>query len=1008
MQLIILLILLIFIIPLSSSVFTFAFTFYLPSKLTSSFRKRTKMVPHRWSCKDDDDDVDDDDGCDSSVVSRDDKWAFVSSTKITATTQHTNHFPAVHLMHSSQFGNVYNIDLNDDDNDDDNNIHRQVKPRHQCMDGESSSRYVFQLGMLKNVMRRNSMNRIGNDDGDDGDDDDDDVTTNSRDDKILCLHRHKIWWMKPVFVTHAHDGDNDDDGCKMIIPPETIFILYKDKEMKDVEVNDDNGVQETDGIYRLILPLILPDGNGCTSCSLRSSAVDTNSIELHSETGGKVALYCGAGLNPFTLIEDGIRVASLLSRPAHKETDPTFTTKSSINSTAIIPTRTKDCILPPFAQKLGFCTWNAFYTQLNGEKIISAVQTLQQKDIPVKWMIIDDGWQHTTNDYADDGMQWGERLLSVHRSSPLKFTPEERVHIGNIEEAKAPLLSLSTTVAKLKLPKQSSPDFLSNAIESNEGCGLDHVFAWHALSGYWLGLSSEIENDSYVGPKTSLYYPHFSSSIIENDASLIKELSIQEGIGIAENATLFYNQYHSYLESCGFDGVKVDAQGVSGVLKPYRASRQESDKFDNEPHRHYVSHHLQNALASSVNTSFSEKLSKRYKNEQDINGELQYSSNIIMCMCHSPDIIYRLSHLYPNSKPLMRASDDFYPKNDYCHGSHLVACAFNSLLLGGFAIPDWDMFWTQSTISGEMHAMARAISGGPIYFSDKPDEANPSIIERLACKNGMILPCCNYARPTRKSILNDPLAKDCSPLILWNQNGADINQDDLLSGVIGIFHIGASGSWCYKKLDFVPTSQLDETDMIQVLSVCPLDIEPFRHQKYKNVKFVVMSSQSGLLGESVSVNESIDLRIEHMQSLLIHFLPIYFLNCLDMVVMGITSLYNHAGAIRTVKCVEKEHEPSLDGDNKLNIIIETIGCGNFFLAYKFNKLIMMNNTFRVIFNGETVEHYFIDGSIQNDKFPRTQREEEMAYAFAKHGYHVHCINIPHQNSSIVGTLEIIV
>ena len=69
---------------------------------------------------------------------------------------------------------------------------------------------------------------------------------------------------------------------------------------------------------------------------------------------------------------------------------------------------------------------------------------------------------------------------------------------------------------------------------------------------------------------------------------------------------------------------------------------------------------------------------------------------------------------------------------------------------------------------------------------------------------------------------------------------------------------------------------------------------------------------------------------------------------------------------------------------------------------------MMNNTFRVIFNGETVEHYFIDGSIQNDKFPRTQREEEMAYAFAKHGYHVHCINIPHQNSSIVGTLEIIV
>ena len=279
----------------------------------------------------------------------------------------------------------------------------------------------------------------------------------------------------------------------------------------------------------------------------------------------------------------------------------------------------------------------------------------------------------------------------------------------------------------------------------SEELGLDAVLAWHALPGYWLGLANGKENDEYDGPNTTLHYPHFSKNIIDNDSSITNEHSIIKGIGIANNATKFYDEYHSFLEECGFDGVKVDAQGVSGYLRPYKSLSIEANEIHKlESHRHNVSNHLQDALASSIIQRFSSKKHPIKDDHTCDEIELQPSfTNNIMCMCHSPEIIYRLPHLYRNSKPLMRASDDFYPDNDHCHGPHLVACAFNSLLIGNLAVPDWDMFTTDSTITGEMHAMARAISGGPIYFSDKPNQTDPYTIERLVCENGMILSCCD-------------------------------------------------------------------------------------------------------------------------------------------------------------------------------------------------------------------------------------------------------------------------
>lgn len=63
---------------------------------------------------------------------------------------------------------------------------------------------------------------------------------------------------------------------------------------------------------------------------------------------------------------------------------------------------------------------------------------------------------------------------------------------------------------------------------------------------------------------------------------------------------------------------------------------------------------------------------------------------------------------------VVRASDDFYPRDPVSHTIHIAAVAYNSVFLGEIMQPDWDMFHSLHS-AAEYHASARAISGGPIY-----------------------------------------------------------------------------------------------------------------------------------------------------------------------------------------------------------------------------------------------------------------------------------------------------
>lgn len=124
-----------------------------------------------------------------------------------------------------------------------------------------------------------------------------------------------------------------------------------------------------------------------------------------------------------------------------------------------------------------------------------------------------------------------------------------------------------------------------------------------------------------------------------------------------------------------------------------------------------------------------------------------------------------------------QTGDDFWctdPSGDpngtfWLQGCHMVHCAYNSLWMGNFIQPDWDMF--QSTHPcAEFHAASRAISGGPIYVSDSVGQHNFQLLKSLVLPDGSILRCDYYALPSRDCLFENPLHDGKTMLKIWNLN----------------------------------------------------------------------------------------------------------------------------------------------------------------------------------------------------------------------------------------------
>ncbi|MED6159197.1 hypothetical protein PIB30_040054 [Stylosanthes scabra] len=399
---------------------------------------------------------------------------------------------------------------------------------------------------------------------------------------------------------------------------------------------------------------------------------------------------------------------------------------------------------PGIVDKFGWCTWDAFYLKVHPKGVWEGVKGLVEGGCPPGMVLIDDGWQSICHD--DDPItdqQEGMNRTSAGEQMPcrlIKFV--ENSKFRDYKGTSSPgHKGMGAFVKDLK----------------EEFKSVEHVYVWHALCGYWGGIRPNVKGM----PMSKVVAPKMSQSLQMTMEDLAVDKIVNNGVGLVPPHLVhqLYEGLHSHLESVGIDGVKVDVIHLLEMLCEEYGGRVD--------------------LAKTYYKALTDSVKKHFK-----------GNGVIASMEHCNDFFL----LGTQAISLGRVGDDFWctdPSGDpngtyWLQGCHMVHCAYNSLWMGNFIQPDWDMF--QSTHPcAEFHAASRAISGGPIYVSDCVSKHNFKLLKTLVLPDGSILRCQHYALPTRDCLFVDPLHDGKTMLKIWNLNK--------YTGVLGLFNC-QGGGWC--------------------------------------------------------------------------------------------------------------------------------------------------------------------------------------------------------------------
>ncbi|KAF8399811.1 hypothetical protein HHK36_015682 [Tetracentron sinense] len=498
--------------------------------------------------------------------------------------------------------------------------------------------------------------------------------------KLMCLHRFKIWWMIPGVGKSGSD-----------IPIETQMLLLEAEE--DSALHDENAEPTTENTFYILL---LPVLEGQFRSSLQGNS--SNELQFCVESGDPdvqtsqalESIFINSGDNPFELMKSSIKILE-----KHMGTFSHLDNKK----------------IPAHLDWFGWCTWDAFYTEVDPQRIKEGLERLSEGGFPPKFLIIDDGWQEIVNEFCKEGepfiegTQFASRLVDIKENSKFR-----------------------------DLRSDGSCVDLHDFIEGiKEKYGLKYVYMWHALVGYWGGVLPTSEAMTKYNPKIA--YPVKSAANMGNLRDVAMDSLEKYGVGIIDPSKIhdFYNDLHGYLASKGVDGVKVDVQNVIETLGSGYGGRVS------------LTRQYQQALEESIARNFKD-------------------NNLICCMCHNTDSIYS-----SKKSASARASEDFMPREPTLQTLHIASVAFNSLLLGEIVVPDWDMFQSNHVMA-EFHGAARALGGCGVYVSDKPGTHDFKILKKLVLPDGSVLRARHAGRPTRDCLFKDPVTDGKSLLKIWNLN----------------------------------------------------------------------------------------------------------------------------------------------------------------------------------------------------------------------------------------------
>jgi len=406
---------------------------------------------------------------------------------------------------------------------------------------------------------------------------------------------------------------------------------------------------------------------------------------------------------------------------------------------------------------------------------------------------------------------------------------------------------------------------------AKEKYGLKYVYVWHAITGYWGGVRPGVEEMESYGSR--MQYPKISPGVSENDTAMKTDVLTLQGLGLVNPKSVykFYNELHAYLAKSGVDGVKVDVQCILETLGA--------------------------GLGGRV------RLTRQYHQGLDASVAKNFPDNgIIACMSHNTDALY-----CSKQTAVVRASDDFYPRDPVSHTIHIASVAYNSVFLGEFMLPDWDMFHSLHP-AAEYHGSARAISGGPIYVSDAPGKHNFELLKKIVLPDGSILRARFPGRPTKDCLFTDPARDGVSLLKIWNMNK--------YTGVIGVYNCqGAAWSHVEKKNVFHQTGTEALCGEIKCSDV-HLISEASTDADWKGDCVVYRYSNGDLFVLSKKAAISISLKVLEHETFTVapikDFAPSY-----RFAPLGLLEMYNGGGAVEflTYHCLDGVRLIELDSSS---------------------------------------------------------------------------------------------
>ncbi|RZS10283.1 hypothetical protein BHM03_00041483 [Ensete ventricosum] len=264
--------------------------------------------------------------------------------------------------------------------------------------------------------------------------------------------------------------------CGRDVPLETQFLLVEADGSASQEASSST-------VYTVFLPLL----EGQFRAALQGN--DKDEIEICLESGDKTvqtkqglhAVYMHAGANPFEVISQAVKYAVLVNSP------------------------------PSFLDWFGWCTWDAFYTDVTAEGV-------------------------------DQGLRrFASRLTGIKENA--KFQRRD----GEINQC-------------------SGLELVVDEAKKHHNVRWGYVYVWHAMAGYWGGVKPAAEGMEHY--ESALAYPVQSPGVMGNQPDIALDSLSVHGLGLVHPKKVFsfYNELHAYLASCGVDGVKVDVQNIIETL----------------------------------------------------------------------------------------------------------------------------------------------------------------------------------------------------------------------------------------------------------------------------------------------------------------------------------------------------------------------------------------------------------------------------------------------------------